>query len=37
MSNHRAADALRASDTRLRAISDTAIDAFIMIQEAGVI
>jgi PAS domain S-box-containing protein len=37
MSDNPVADALRASDARLRAILDTAVDAFITINEAGIV
>jgi PAS domain S-box-containing protein len=37
MSDSRVADALRASEARLRAILDTAVDAFITINEAGTV
>ena len=35
--NERVADALRESEARLRAILDTAVDAFIVIDERGLI
>ncbi len=35
--DHRVADALRDSEARLRAILDTAVDAFIIINEQGVV
>jgi PAS domain S-box-containing protein len=37
MSESKVADALQASEARLRAILDTAVDAFITINEAGII
>jgi PAS domain S-box-containing protein len=37
MSDNKVADALRASEARLRAILDTAVDAFITINEAGIV
>jgi PAS domain S-box-containing protein len=37
MSDTRVADALRASEARLRAILDTAVDAFITINETGIV
>src|SRR5437016_12331652 len=37
MSDRRTEDALRASEARLRAILDTAVDAFILINEEGAV
>src|SRR6516162_5810535 len=37
MSDSRVTDALLASEARLRAILDTAVDAFITINEAGIV